>query len=163
MLKIKVNDSNEYDVGASGKLNGKLFECDWVKTDKNNYHAIYNNRSFNIEILEADFKSKIFIVKVNGEVLNVSAQDDYDQLLHSLGMDNVRTSKVSEVKAPMPGMVLEVMAKDGITVNKGDSLLILEAMKMENIIKSPGDGMVKQINIKRGDKVEKNQVLITFE
>ncbi|MDX5320798.1 MAG: acetyl-CoA carboxylase biotin carboxyl carrier protein subunit, partial [Bacteroidota bacterium] len=60
-------------------------------------------------------------------------------------------------------LVLKTVANPGDTVKKGDSLLVLEAMKMENIIKSPGDGVVKAIKVNPGDKVEKNAVLIEFE
>jgi biotin carboxyl carrier protein len=62
----------------------------------------------------------------------------------------------------MPGMVLKILVKEGDTVKKGDGLLVLEAMKMENNIKALGDGVVSKIPIKAGDKVEKNQVMISF-
>jgi biotin carboxyl carrier protein len=62
----------------------------------------------------------------------------------------------------MPGLVLSILVKEGDEVKKGDNLLVLEAMKMENIIKSPADVTIKFIKIKPSDKVEKNQVLIQF-
>jgi biotin carboxyl carrier protein len=62
----------------------------------------------------------------------------------------------------MPGMVLKILITEGDQVKKGDALLVLEAMKMENIIKSPADGLVKKINAVQGTAVEKNQVLIQF-
>ncbi|MDB5143897.1 MAG: gcdC, partial [Mucilaginibacter sp.] len=71
-------------------------------------------------------------------------------------------AKVSEIKAPMPGLVLKLFVSEGTEVKKGDNLFILEAMKMENIIKSPADVTVKTVKIKPGDKVEKGQVLLTF-
>ena len=63
----------------------------------------------------------------------------------------------------MPGLVLEVLVKPGQTVKKGDKILVLEAMKMENIIKSPGEGIVKECLAEVGATVEKNQILINFE
>ena len=63
----------------------------------------------------------------------------------------------------MPGLVLSIMVRVGDSVKKGQGLMVLEAMKMENIIKSPSDGIVKSIYIKKSDAVEKNQVLIKFE
>jgi biotin carboxyl carrier protein len=60
----------------------------------------------------------------------------------------------------MPGLILEVIATVGQTIQKGDSLLILEAMKMENVIKAAGSGTVKSINVQKGATVEKNQILI---
>ncbi len=77
-------------------------------------------------------------------------------------MDSLNSSKVNEVKAPMPGLVLDIRVSEGDEVKKGDPILVLEAMKMENIIKSPTDGVIKKINVKKGLAVEKNQVLINF-
>jgi biotin carboxyl carrier protein len=60
----------------------------------------------------------------------------------------------------MPGLVLKVLVKDGDVIKKGDNLLVLEAMKMENSIKAPADATIKAVKITAGDKVEKNQVMI---
>jgi biotin carboxyl carrier protein len=62
----------------------------------------------------------------------------------------------------MPGMVLNVLVQEGIAVKKGDALIVLEAMKMENILKSPSDGVIKKIIANKGKAVEKNEVLIQF-
>jgi biotin carboxyl carrier protein len=72
------------------------------------------------------------------------------------------SAKVSEIKAPMPGMVLKIFVSEGMEVKKDENLFVLEAMKMENIIKSPADVTVNSIKIKPGDKVEKGQVLMMF-
>jgi biotin carboxyl carrier protein len=77
-------------------------------------------------------------------------------------MHSRTAAKVNTVKAPMPGLIIDLRVKAGDTVKEGDPLLVLEAMKMENIIKAHGDGTVKQVKIKKGDSVEKNQVLIDF-
>ena len=77
-------------------------------------------------------------------------------------MDALASKKVNEVKAPMPGMVLNILVQEGAEVKKGDALLVLEAMKMENIIKSPCDGTVKRVAATKGTAVEKNQLLIQF-
>ena len=63
----------------------------------------------------------------------------------------------------MPGLILEVSVEDGQEVKEGDALLILEAMKMENVITSPRDGKIKKIEVKQGEAVEKKHVLLTFE
>jgi biotin carboxyl carrier protein len=77
-------------------------------------------------------------------------------------MTSQASGKVNSIKAPMPGLIIDLKVKDGDAVKTGDALLILEAMKMENIIKSPGEGIVKTVKVKKGDSVEKNQVLIEF-
>ena len=66
------------------------------------------------------------------------------------------------IKAPIPGLITRVLVQVGDQVEAGQPILVLEAMKMENIIKCPGDGTVKTVNVKKGDSVEKNQVLIGF-
>lgn len=88
--------------------------------------------------------------------------DQFDELLHQLGMDNLNTAIISEIKAPMPGLVLRILASVGQEVQKGGNLFVLEAMKMENIIKAPADVIIKSVKVNPGDKVEKNQVMMIF-
>lgn len=165
MLKVKVNDKKEYKIepaGQGGKIDGKEFSWDLLEVKKGRFHIIKDNKSFEAEVISADIKAKSFIIKVNNNKYSVSVKDKYDELLHSLGMDNLATQKVNEIKAPMPGLVLNIIVEEGSAVKKGDALLVLEAMKMENILKSPADGVVKKVNVKKGVAVEKNQVLINF-
>jgi biotin carboxyl carrier protein len=93
----------------------------------------------------------------------VQLEDEHDQLLKQLGFDKLASGKVADIKAPMPGLVLKILVNQGDEVKKGDNLLVLEAMKMENILKSPVDGIVHTIKVLASDKVEKNQVMITFQ
>ena len=76
---------------------------------------------------------------------------------------DLAVKKISEIKSPMPGLVLDILVKAGDTIKKGDQVLVLEAMKMENIIKSQTDAVVKSVAIETGVAVEKGQVLIKFE
>ena len=90
-------------------------------------------------------------------------KDRFDGLLHDLGMDMQSSAKLDNLKAPMPGLVLEVRVSEGQEVKKNDPIIVLEAMKMENILKAHADGVVKNISVKKGDKVEKNQVMVNFQ
>ncbi len=78
-------------------------------------------------------------------------------------MDNFKKLKESEIKAPMPGRVLEIMKNPGDSIVKGDGILVLEAMKMENVIKSPVDGIIKKIVVEKNQAVDKNELLVEFK
>ena len=166
MLKVKVNNKDEHQIvfenETSGTIDSKKFSWDVIEIKNGTFHVIKNNKSYTVELLRAEPKEKSFLVKVNGNKYQLNVKDKYDELLKSLGMDSLNSSKVNEVKAPMPGLVLDIRVSEGDEVKKGDPILVLEAMKMENIIKSPTDGVIKKINVKKGLAVEKNQVLINF-
>jgi biotin carboxyl carrier protein len=103
------------------------------------------------------------ILKINNDKLTCQVSDELDILLKQLGMDSLSANKVNDVRAPMPGLVLDVLVDMNQVVKKGDTLLVLEAMKMENNIKSPVDGRIIQIVCKPKTAVEKNDLLIVFE
>ncbi len=166
MLKVKVNNKIEYNVvfenPTKGSIDGKSFEWDVIEVKNGSFHILKDHKSYNLEVIKADAAEKTFLVSVNGNKYQVDVKDKFDELLKSLGFDNLNAKKVNEIKAPMPGLVLDVRVSAGDTVKKGDPIIVLEAMKMENIIKSPTDGTVSKINVKKGVAVEKNQVLINF-
>jgi biotin carboxyl carrier protein len=87
-------------------------------------------------------------------------RDRFDDLLKELGMDAAASLKVGDLKAPMPGLVVDIPVKEGDTVSKGDTLVILEAMKMENALKAVADATVKKIAVTKGQAVDKNTLLI---
>lgn len=165
MLKASVNNKT-YDIQQNATetlLNGEPFGWDFAKTHDGNFSILYNNRSFNAEVIEADYASKSFVLKINNSVYTVGVKDRFDILLDQLGMSNAASSKVNDLKAPMPGLVVDIKVSVGDAVKKGDTLLILEAMKMENVLKATGDGKVKAIKVAARENVEKNQVMIEFE
>lgn len=173
MLKITVTPAQAakdaaktYEVATNKEeltLNGEAFSWDLLQLQNNSYHIIQNNKTYQVEVLKADYQTKTFTIQVNGHQYTVNSEDKMDLLLKRLGMDNINQNKVNDVKAPMPGLILNVKVAEGDEVKKGDILMILEAMKMENALKSPADGKVKAIKVKQGQNVEKNQLLIVFE
>jgi biotin carboxyl carrier protein len=142
------------------RIKGVATQTDVVQTGPGKFHLLLNNQSFDIELLSKDETGKQIDIAVNGKRVKTEVSTPLDNLLKSMGMDNVSKAKQNVVKAPMPGMVLRIIAKEGDAVKKGDALLILEAMKMENIIKSPMDGVVKKIVATEKTAIDKNQVLV---
>jgi biotin carboxyl carrier protein len=138
------------------------FTANIIKVGDGLFHLIKDNASYNLEIVKRIPEEKKLVVKINNTSYTLDIKDKYDDLLHSLGLDNLTAKKVNEIKAPMPGMVLNILVSEGQEVKKGDALIVLEAMKMENILKSPSDGIIKKIAITKGVAVEKNQLLIQF-
>ena len=134
-----------------------------MKEQDGQFHILKNNKAYRAEIINTNFQEKTFTIKVNGNPYEIKIADQFDQLVKKLGLSVINTQKVTDVKAPMPGLVLEVSVEVGQEVQKGDALLILEAMKMENVIKSVGEGIVKAIHIDQGKAVEKGQLLIEME
>ncbi|RBQ05279.1 acetyl-CoA carboxylase biotin carboxyl carrier protein subunit [Pedobacter miscanthi] len=166
MHKVKVNDQFLFEIEDKDSVllvNGNPVQVDLSKIGNNSTHVLYQNNSFNTELIELNKADKTCKIKVNGNIYQISVEDQFDTLLKQLGLDNLAANKVSEIKAPMPGLVLKVLVEENAEVKKGDNLLILEAMKMENILKSSTDGVIKKILVKQGDKVEKNQILVQFK
>ncbi len=115
------------------------------------------------DLLKVDYKEKVFLIKVNGRRVHVKAEDRFDLLLSKLGMTELASKKINSLKSPMPGLILEILVKPGQSVKLGEPIVILEAMKMENVIKAPADVMIKNIKVTKGRPVEKNELLIEFE
>lgn len=168
MLKVKIENEKEHSVEfndsklLNGQIDGEAFEWDIIEVKNGSFHVLKNNKSYNVEIIKADYEEKSFVIGINGAKYHLSVKDKFDELLKNLGFDNGNASKVNEMKAPMPGMIIDIMVTEGSVVKKGDPVLVLEAMKMENILKSPVDAIIKKINVKKGNAVEKKQVLLSF-
>jgi biotin carboxyl carrier protein len=165
MLTIKVNDSTTFQIDNTGDtwlVNGQAVTPDSVQIDDNTMHVLYNNKSYTIERVGTDETGKNMTLKINGIKHQVQLWDEMDELLRKMGLDKVAGNKINNLKAPMPGLVLRMMVTEGQRVEKGDTLLVLEAMKMENVIKSPGSFSIKKIAVTEKTAVEKNQLLIEF-
>jgi biotin carboxyl carrier protein len=166
MYQIKVNQKFNFKTEYK---NGEIFlddtpiNIDFKRIDDHRFHLIYNHQSFLAELVNIDQAEKKMTVKVNQNSYDLDIRDQFDELLKNLGLENLNLNKIREIKAPMPGLVLKIFVKEGEELKKGDNLLILEAMKMENMIKAPADIKIKKIQIKEGDKVEKNQILLSLE
>lgn len=165
MYKIHIQDQIIEATKEDGKLvlDAKPFNADILEYKKGKFHILYNSKSITAEVISHNASEKSFEIKVNHSVFKIQLKDKYDELLQKMGIDVTAGKKVNDIKAPMPGMVLNVMVASGQTIKKGDAIVVLEAMKMENILKSPADGIIKKIHVFKGDKVEKNQIMVNLD
>ena len=127
------------------------------------FHCLYQQAGYAVELLEADYARKHFVFNIRGKVVTVHLKDKLDRLVEKLGMAQATEAIVKEIVAPMPGLIVKLSVETGQAIAQGDSVLTLEAMKMENVIKSPVDGVVHAIHVNTGESVDKNQVLLSFE
>ena len=133
---------------------------DLVKTTAGDFHILQDGQAYQAELEQANFNDKTMTIKINGNKYEINIEDGYDQLVKQMGLSTVGSQKMSNVKAPMPGLVLDILVETDQAVSKGEALLILEAMKMENVLKAEGDGVVKSIEVTKGTAVDKGQIII---
>lgn len=165
MLQVKTAAGKTWQVDIRKDtllVDDSPFSWDLVPLGFNRFHIIQNHRSYTAELVKTDYSAKTFTIKINGVTHELALQGRFDLLLEEMGMSQTKIQKINEIKAPMPGLILDIKVTNGQEVKKGDSLIILEAMKMENILKSPADGVVKTVRVALRQNVEKNQVLLEF-
>ncbi|TDQ14706.1 biotin carboxyl carrier protein [Algoriphagus boseongensis] len=148
--------------GDSILVNDQTLPLDIKWIDERRIHLIRGKESLEAELVSIDRESKTIRIRLGHQVATLELKDRFDLLLEKMGMSAAGAGVVKDIKAPMPGLILDLKVKAGDQVKKGDIVLILEAMKMENIIKAPGDGVVKEVKVSLKQSVEKNQVLIQF-
>lgn len=167
MYEITINDKNysvkiDEDSGVF-QINSDCFEAKIVNLKKREYSVSTTTKTTKVYLVDTDVSRKKLTVLIGGNTYVVNIKDSRDLLLEKMGFSLKSSSVEKDLRAPMPGLVLDVLIKEGQKVSKQSSLLILEAMKMENVLKSNFDVRVKKILINKGEKVEKNQPLILFE
>jgi len=168
MLKAVFKDKSEINLenlvanGFSGEVEGETFKWSVLKETDNSWHVVdESGESFKIELVHS--QGSEYELKINNKLITVNAKSEFDQMLQKMGISASSSKKMKNIKAPMPGLVLEVSVNVGDDIKDGDQLLILEAMKMENVIKAESDAKVKSINIKPQTTIEKGELMIEFE
>lgn len=166
MLQTTVNGKYEFSVDhQDGQLllNGAPVSWDMQQGPNGLISILYNGRSYTAIVEKTDFANKELTLRIDGQPHKIAIREQIDLLLASMGLDLKAMKKVEPVKAPMPGMVLKVLVEPGQQIVKGDGLLVLEAMKMENILKASANATVKGIRVQERTAVEKGAVLIDLE
>jgi biotin carboxyl carrier protein len=129
-----------------------------------NVYSVQNGDSdLILEVLKVDLADKTMTIRSSHRTFDIVFKDELDLVLDKMGIKRSAEVVSKNIKAPMPGKVLEVLAKVGDKIMKGDNVLILEAMKMENVIKAEMDCIIKKIHIAKLENVEKNQILIELD
>lgn len=135
-----------------------------VKWDDGRFFTLtFNGKEFFGEILEEKSEDHKLKIKINHRVFEVKKKGELDELIAALGLDVPKVRKLKELQAPMPGRIVNIAVTVGQSLEVGDEILSLEAMKMENVLKAEGIGTVKAIHISTNDVVDKGSVLIEFE
>lgn len=156
--KVTVNENTEFEFTKE-----QVEALDLQRSKSGSAHVLRNNRSFKIELQEIQFLDRSYTVRVNSEPYKVKISNELDLVIEEMGLSLAAAQVINDIKAPMPGLILDVQVKEGDEVKEGDYLLVLEAMKMENTLTAPRDGVVKSVKIQKGNTVDKNQLLIEME
>ncbi len=152
---VKFLPNNKVSVGE------KTIPFDVTKINNNAFILKYGNRVF--EITSNKISSDKFGLLIDGWYFDATVRTPLQETVNELQQNNVKVKHHSNVKAPMPGLILKIKKTAGDAVNIGDSILILEAMKMENELRSPSSGIVKEVFYKEGQSVEKDVTIMTIE
>ena len=136
---------------------------DIQKIGKNQFHLLYKSKSYHVEVLHTHWEKKTLKLKINGHQIETKYERSLEKTLQKLGLESIQNQIQTKIFAPMPGLILNVMVKKDQTISKGDPLVIIEAMKMENIIKATFDGSIEKVHISENDKVEKNDLLFELK
>jgi biotin carboxyl carrier protein len=159
MYKATVNNNQHIAINESDLI--EIAQA--KKVGETSYEIIINDLPILAHISMVDLEANTIEVKINNNKYTVVLKTPADLLVENLGITIAKPNKASSLKSPMPGMILKLLVQQGAHVKKGENLIILEAMKMENVFKAPTDAVVKAIQVQAGQAVEKGQELITFE
>ena len=163
MLQVTINDKNSFSVSnedGGWQLDNAETALDVSRQPNGLLSVLHNGKSYTAIIEKTDRKNKEITLRINGQIYKTNIKEPIDQLLSNMGLDLKALQKTEPVKSPMPGMILKILVTPGQQINKGDGLIILEAMKMENLLKANASGVVKSIKAVEKTAVEKGAILI---
>lgn len=161
-MKIKIQEREHELLRDSEGISydGDIMNVSINDMRNGSYHFLYNEKSYRASVVQ---DNEHFYVTVNGLRIDVEEVPRLKELMAKIGVQSLAADHAKELKAPMPGKILKVLANKGDVVSESQGIVVLEAMKMENLLKSPMEAEVADILVSEGDAVEKDQILVTFE
>lgn len=142
-------------------VDDRKYEIDIVMVENGVYSILYNGKSYNVELIETDNVKK-YIVNTFTRSFNVEIIDAETKYQQSRGQ-GFEPNGGKNISSPMPGKVVKIPVKVGEVVGSGQTVIVVEAMKMQSEFKASGDKVVKEILVKEGDVVEAHQILLKME
>lgn len=148
-------------------FNEKQYSFEYTQLQNNVFVFRIDNQNYTVTIEnneeEEEVKNTNFVVEINGITYKVKCQSEMDVLVENFSKSKGTERVKTDIIAPMPGSIVKIGVQEGQSVQKGQVLIVLEAMKMENELKAPVDCTVKKVFVEEKKAVEKNQLLIKLE
>lgn len=164
MKYVATIGDNDFEVEINGEdelfVDGERMYIDFRSVaGQSVYSLIVNGKSYEALVQAAEDGLEVLL---QGQLYQVTVEDERQRRLRQTSGSSAELRGELHFKAPMPGLIVTVRVREGQEVKKGDRMIVLESMKMQNELSSPSDGIVRNIRIKSGDNVEQNQVLLTI-
>lgn len=159
-------DETPLRIEIAGKI--REFQADEIDRldvvrDGDAWHLLVDGQGHSICVESYDADTRTAVFRIDGELREARQVTSLDLLIDQMGLNKTLARKASALHAPMPGLVKGILVKPGDQVEKGAPLLILEAMKMENVMTAPDAVRIKHVDVKLTQPVDKGTRLIEFE
>lgn len=155
-VEILQKEDSKYKV----RVDNKVYDIDAELVQKDVYSILYNGQSINMSMIEGETANN-YIVNTRYNDFEIEVIDARARYMKASGSE--LGDNENNISSPMPGKIVKLMYNEGDTVNKGDTVIIVSAMKMESEYKSPCNGTIKRIHVKAGDTIEGNEPLVEIE
>jgi len=166
MIKAIVNGDTPFAINTDAGMitcNDQPVAWSGLELPSGNYSILLDGKSYVAQVVKVDKEAKMITIMIDQQEYAVAIEEPIDQLLTAMGIKDAMTRKVNDIRAPMPGLILKILVTPGQVIKKGDPVLILEAMKMENVFKATVDAVVKEVKVAERTAVEKGEVLVILE
>ncbi|HMQ51585.1 MAG TPA: hypothetical protein PKE64_29690 [Anaerolineae bacterium] len=164
MKYVAMIDNQKFtvDISRMGEiiLDGEVINADLQQSlDKTIYSIIVGNECYDVRIYPGE---DFYTVELRGEIYEIVVEDERTHRLAGIKSSLGAMTGEYVLKAPMPGVVIDVPVTLGQEVSKGSTVVVLESMKMQNELKAPRDGKIHAVRVAKGDKVDLNAILVTI-